>query len=206
MSAKRTVAEVLSELGPAAESRLSPYFREAGAAYPPQRLALLAFKAEKRLELWAGQREDWIHVRDYPVEAASGGPGPKLREGDRQVPEGIYRIVLLNPNSRYHLSMKLNYPNAFDLKYAQQEGRGEPGGDIFIHGKAESAGCLAIGDPAIEELFVLVARIGLENVELVVAPNDRRRGPPAGSNGPPWVAELYRHIDTALSRFSRPPA
>jgi len=71
-------------------------------------------------------------VADYRITAASGTAGPKLREGDRQVPEGIYRIVGLNPNSRYHLSMKLDYPNAFDRHQAARDGRARPGSDIFI--------------------------------------------------------------------------
>jgi murein L,D-transpeptidase YafK len=74
------------------------------------------------------------------MKRASGKAGPKLREGDGQVPEGIYRIDGLNPNSSYHLSLKLNYPNDFDLEQARTEGRTELGGDIFIHGKAVSIG------------------------------------------------------------------
>ena len=72
------------------------------------------------------------------------------------MPEGVYRIVALNPNSSYHLSMKLDYPTEFDLSKARAEGRTRPGSDIFIHGKAVSIGCVAVGDDAIEEIFVLV--------------------------------------------------
>ena len=87
-----------------------------------------------------------------PILAASGVSGPK-REGDKQVPEGFYRIELLNPNSRYHLSLRVNYPNADDLERARQDGRALStlGGDIMIHGGSASIGCLALGDPAVGE-------------------------------------------------------
>jgi murein L,D-transpeptidase YafK len=111
-------------------------------------------------------------IRDYYIQVASGGAGPKLRQGDRQVPEGIYRIVKLDPNSHYHLSMKLNYPNEFDLLHARQDGRKAPGSNILIHGKAVSIGCLAMGDEAIEELFVLTEHVGVEKVKVVIAPHD----------------------------------
>ncbi|NJN46820.1 MAG: L,D-transpeptidase family protein [Candidatus Competibacteraceae bacterium] len=95
----------------------------------------------------------WQPIKHYPVLAASGTLGPKLCEGDRQVPEGIYRIKSLNPNSAYHLSLELDYPNAFDLRQAERDGRNNPGSAICIHGKAVSVGCLAMGDTAIEELY-----------------------------------------------------
>lgn len=170
--------------------------------YPPERIALLAFKDEKRLELWVRDAGCWVFEKGYPIRAASGGPGPKLREGDRQVPEGIYRIVRLNPNSRYHLSVKLDYPNSFDLEHAGLEGRSEPGSDIFIHGGASSVGCLAMGDAAIEELFELIASVGMKNVEVIIAPRDFRRHPVVlDSSEPVWLAELYGYIAEALKRF-----
>ena len=80
----------------------------------------------------------------------------KLREGDRQVPEGLYRLIGRNPNSNYHLSMKLDYPNSYDPRHAKREGRSNPGSNIFIHGKSLSVGCLAMSGEAIEAFFVLV--------------------------------------------------
>lgn len=200
---RRTVAEVLEEYGTAAGERLRPHFERAGVPCPPARLALLAFKREKRLELWAAKQGEWAFVRSYPILAASGHAGPKLREGDRQVPEGLYRIVGLNPNSSYHLSMELDYPNEFDRRHAKAEGRTQPGSDIFIHGKAVSIGCLAMGDEAIEELFCLVARVGPSHVRVIIAPNDLRRGEPVTdvTTGPPWLPELHGQITSALAAF-----
>ena len=201
---QRTVETVLRDLGPAAEARMKPHFDKASVPFPPSRLALLGFKAEKRLEVWAGAADGpWRHVRDYPVLAASGRPGPKLREGDGRVPEGVYRIELLNPQSRYHLSLRLDYPNAFDRAQAATEGRTSLGGDIYIHGGAVSIGCLAMGDEAVEELFVLAARTGLPNVRVILAPADLRAEGAGGGlvREPGWVGELYDTIQKELQVF-----
>lgn len=202
VAGKLTVEGVVRDYGPAAEARLKPHFDKAGVEYPPTRLALLTFKEEKRLELWAGKGSGWAFVRSYPILAASGGPGPKLRQGDRQVPEGLYRIVSLNPNSSYHLSMKLDYPNAFDRARAKEDGRTGLGGDIFLHGKDVSIGCIALGDPAIEELFVLVARVGMPNVTVLISPHDLRQRPAAmPENAPRWLPGLYERLGKALADF-----
>lgn len=199
----RTVAQVLETLGPAAEQRLKAGFAAAGAAYPPKRAHLLAFKEEERLELWADDGGAPRRIATYPLLADSGTVGPKLREGDYQIPEGIYDVVWLHPNSQYHLSMKLDYPNAFDRARAAEEGRTNLGGDIFIHGGDASIGCLAIGDPAIEELFVLAARIGAGNVRTIVVPWDlRKRAPPALPElGLAWLPQLYGRLAAALAPF-----
>jgi len=201
----RTVETVLRDLGPAAETRIRPYVEKAGVPFPPSRLAWLGFKSEKRLEVWAGSAPDapWRHIRNYPILAASGGPGPKLHEGDRQVPEGLYRVDRLNPQSRYHLSLRLDYPNAFDRDQAARAGRTNPGGDIYIHGGASSIGCLAMGDEAIEELFLLAARTGLPNVRVILAPADFRTGPADEHRvrKPAWIGALYAMIQSELAAF-----
>ena len=199
----RTIEQVLSALGPA-ERRIRPAFARAKVAWPPHKLTLLAFKTERRLELYAsGAEEGPRFILFYPIMAASGTSGPKLREGDKQVPEGFYRIELLNPNSRYHLSLRVNYPNLDDIQVARAEGRESAnlGSDIMIHGGAVSAGCLAIGDPAIEELFLLVARVGLDNVELVIAPWDFRREKAAPEGA---YVQLYNHLQRAIKSFPAP--
>ncbi len=170
----RTVEQVVAALGPAVRKRLEPAFQKAGMPYPPVRITLLAFKAEKRLDLQAADASGKIRpVLSWPILAASGTAGPKLREGDRQVPEGNYRIELLNPNSLFHLSLRVNYPNASDITRARKEGRdlSNLGGDIMIHGGAASIGCLAIGDQAVEELFVLAALTGLDKIQLIISPH-----------------------------------
>ncbi|MFI5385707.1 MAG: murein L,D-transpeptidase family protein [Fimbriimonadales bacterium] len=123
--------------------------------YPPQRILLRAFKQERELELWGADGSGIMHLlRLYPIAAASGGPGPKRREGDCQVPEGIYRIDQFNPKSRFHLSLRLNYPNQADRILGD---RTSPGGDIFIHGNQVSIGCLAMTDKKIDEIYALAS-------------------------------------------------
>ncbi|MDD5036141.1 MAG: L,D-transpeptidase family protein, partial [Methylococcaceae bacterium] len=201
-----TVEDVLQDYGAYVERKLKPYFAKAKLAYPPREITLIALKTEKRLEVWARGDGEYRFIRDYDIQAASGVSGPKLNQGDRQVPEGIYRIVGLNPNSNYHLSMKLNYPNEFDRFHAEMEGRFDPGSDIFIHGKAVSIGCLAMGDEAIEELFVLAAQVGKENMKVVIAPHDPRRWPleAGGDDLPEWTPELYAMISREIQRLSNP--
>ena len=181
---------------------LAPYFRRQGLPYPPHEIAILVFKQERRLELWARENGPWKFIRSYGVLAASGGPGPKLRNGDHQVPEGIYHIVGLNPNSLFNLSMELNYPNEFDRAHARADGRHDLGNEIFIHGKDRSIGCIAIGDNSIEQLFVLAYSVGIKNVEVIIAPNDLRTESPIYSwRHPFWLPQLYSNIRQALLPF-----
>lgn len=196
----RTHADVVASLSASRRAGLEEGVIRAGSAYPPARLRLLGLKEEKTLEVWIPAGERWVRLKSYPVLAASGGPGPKLREGDGQVPEGIYRLTAFNPNSSYHLSIRVDYPSAEDRVGAAREGRTALGGDIFIHGKAVSIGCLAIGDPAIEELYLLLADTGLRNADIVLTPS-RRPVTPAGA--PAWVGERYERIRQALATLVR---
>lgn len=199
----RNVAQVLDTLGPSLDRRLRPVFERAGTSYPPPSFTLLAFKAEKRLDLYAG---DPVRlVRSWPILAASGEVGPKTREGDGQVPEGFYRITFLNPNSRYHLSLRIGYPNAEEVARAKAEGRDPStlGGDIMIHGGAASIGCLAIGDEAVEELFVLAAKTGIDRIRLISAPCDYRAGASVDvpATAPAWTADLHERLRKELEKF-----
>ncbi len=198
----------LAEFSQAAEARLRPFFDSAKVLYPPEKITLIGLKQEKQLELWASTsaQSGWNLIRSYPILAASGGPGPKMREGDRQVPEGFYRVELLNPNSKYHLSLRLNYPNRHDREKALQENRTKLGGDIMIHGRAVSTGCLALGDPAIEEIFTLAARTGVANINVILSPVDFRKNPEftPPENSPSWVPDLYRRLAKALDKFKYP--
>jgi hypothetical protein len=205
VAAPRSVEDVVRTLGPAARQRLRPHFERAQVPYPPARATLVILKEERRLELWAaGAQGPWRFVRSYEVLAASGGPGPKRRQGDLQVPEGSYRVLWLNPNSGYHLSLKLDYPNAFDRRQARAEGRTNLGGDVFVHGRDVSIGCVALGDRGIEELFVLAAEAGPARVKALLAPYDFRKRPPPADAQPAWVATLYRDLERDLRAFAAP--
>ena len=127
-------------------------FADAGLNYPAREVLIRIFKREAVLELWVREADEPFRlVTSWPILASSGKPGPKRREGDRQVPEGFYEIDRFNPESLYHLSLRLNYPNASDRILADRE---HPGSDIFIHGKDVTIGCAPIGDEAIEELYL----------------------------------------------------
>jgi hypothetical protein len=199
-----SVEERLAQFGGRARERLRPHFAAAGVAFPPESVALLTFKDTRRLELYArGPGQRWTPIRPYPVLAASGVLGPKLREGDKQVPEGLYRVTLLNPNSRFHVSLRLDYPNAFDQRMARSDGRTQLGGDIMIHGREVSSGCLAMGDEAAEELFTLAATVMPRPILAVISPTDFRTVQAAavavGSTG--WTADLYAAIRAELANF-----
>ncbi|WP_085297710.1 L,D-transpeptidase family protein [Cognaticolwellia mytili] len=202
---KKTVAEVIKKLELTVSQELSSLFLSKAISFPPKNLSLIAFKDTKELEVWASN-EDKIFkfITRYNVKAASGILGPKLVEGDKQVPEGIYKIEGFNPNSAYHLSMKLNYPNAFDLQHAINEGRTSPGTNIFIHGRSASIGCLAMGDTVIENLFYLVHTTGLSNTRVIISPTNPSLSELSIPNGSPiWVAELYKDIVNEYSMVTK---
>lgn len=108
------------------------------------------FKEESELEIWK-QRDDgrFYHFKTYPICNWSGELGPKLAQGDKQAPEGFYAItpVLMNPNSKFYLSFNLGYPNSFDKSH------GRTGDSVMVHGKCRSAGCYAMTDAMMEEIY-----------------------------------------------------
>jgi len=217
---ERTVADRLAEFGAPSRERWRARFAAVGASYPPAEVAFLALKEERMLEVYApvdAAGSPWRRVASFPILGASGGAGPKLREGDLQVPEGIYRVESLHPNSLYHAALRLDYPNEFDRSMAGRDGRAGDGsrlgGDIMIHGRDQSVGCLAMGDPAIEELFTLAADAGAEVVRVVIAPWDlRTRAAPdptkLDETARAWAPELYKAISRVAAQFPReePPA
>ncbi|HEV3410787.1 MAG TPA: L,D-transpeptidase family protein [Chthoniobacterales bacterium] len=202
----RTIDDRVAEFSEVVRQRLEPQFAAAGLPYPPKRLAFVGIKQERVLEVYAaGEDETFRQICTYPVLGASGVLGPKLREGDRQVPEGVYRIWELNPNSRFHLSLWVGYPNEFELARAAEEERWAPGGEIMIHGGDRSTGCLAVGDPAAEDLFVLAALTGIENVSVVISPVDFRKDSlgEAPADAPSWTCEVYEQLAAELARYPR---
>ncbi|MDP3562389.1 MAG: L,D-transpeptidase family protein [Legionellaceae bacterium] len=201
---EKAIDNAIVRYGLQKEPELLTLFAKAHVAYPPQDIALLAFKKEQHIQLWAkDSKNEWRYVHTYPLTAYSGSLGPKLREHDRQIPEGIYRLTMFNPFSSMHLSMMIDYPNSFDRLQASKDGRRLLGGDIFLHGKSASVGCLAVGDQAIDQLFLLTRRVGLNHVQIIIAPNDLRREQPATNKfaQPRWLPQLYNKIARALSRF-----
>lgn len=110
------------------------------------------FKEESLLEVWMRTGTEYQHLKDYAICAYSGALGPKLKEGDRQAPEGFYKVKKhqLNPNSKFHLSFNLGYPNKYDREHNRT------GSFLMVHGNCVSDGCYAMTDEKIEEIYALV--------------------------------------------------
>ncbi|AHB47242.1 hypothetical protein W911_00650 [Hyphomicrobium nitrativorans NL23] len=110
------------------------------------------FKREFELELWMMRDGRFHRFATYPICKWSGELGPKLREGDRQAPEGFYTVdqTALNPNSAWHRSFNLGYPNTFDQSH------GRTGSFLMVHGGCGSIGCYAMTDPVIDEIWRIV--------------------------------------------------
>ncbi|HLP52534.1 MAG TPA: L,D-transpeptidase family protein [Chitinophagales bacterium] len=115
-----------------------------------------AFKAEETMELWV-QKPDgkYIKFNEFKVYAMSGTLGPKRQQGDCQVPEGYYYIDDFNPVSSYHLSLGISYPNESDMILSSASHKG---GDIYIHGGKASAGCLAMSNYYIEDIYICAVK------------------------------------------------
>ena len=122
-------------------------------------------KTARRMSLFKDGKE----VRRYRVALGRGGPGAKREEGDGRVPEGVYTIAGRNPDSAYHLSLRIGYPTPAEARAAHRRGV-DPGGDIMIHGIANglgwiggahrlidwTQGCIAVTDSEVEEIWRLV--------------------------------------------------
>ena len=199
--ARASVPERLEQYGKSARARWEPYFKRAGVTYPPTKVVLVGLKAERELQVYAA---NGLHpprfIRTFSILAASGTLGPKLRQGDMQVPEGLYRIESLNPNSAFHLSLRINYPNADDRNQARLDRRTNLGGDIMIHGNRVSIGCLAMGDEAAEDLFTLAADTKLSGISVILSPVDFRKSSlPPTYTPPAWVSRRYQQIRDSLA-------
>jgi murein L,D-transpeptidase YafK len=117
-----------------------------------QPMLIRAYKKEAELEIWKMRSDGrYVHLKTYPMCRWSGQLGPKVREGDRQVPEGFYTITpgQMNPNSAYYLSFNVGYPNAYDKAH------GYTGGSIMVHGACSSAGCFSMTDDQIAEIYAI---------------------------------------------------
>lgn len=169
---------------------------------------LRAFKDEKVLEVWMLRRDSGKYdlFRTYPVAAASGTLGPKLAEGDGQVPEGFYHAgnSSLKPDSKFHLAINIGYPNAFDRAHKRT------GSFIMIHGSNASIGCLAMTDPKIEEIYTLTAAAlsnGQPYVRIHVFPFRMSEARLAAESTHPWI-DFWQSLKEGYDWFEkhrRPP-
>ena len=154
------------------------------------KINILVFKQERAVKV-----VDRRDLYEFKMTAFSGRLGPKIKSGDGQIPEGIYKITGLNPNSSYHLSMKISYPNQDDLERCRKKNIIDPGKDIYIHGKRTSDGCIAIGDESIEKLFYMVYKVGLDNVNVIIAPSEMYKEEFRQSEDKALYDRIYDEID-----------
>lgn len=140
----------------AKEDTLRKQFRAKGLEWPAKYIYIRSFKYDGQLEVWVKneRKEPFKLFKAYRVCAMAGTLGPKRMAGDYQVPEGFYYINEFNPNSNYHLSLGLNYPNQSDKVLSDSI---RPGGDIYIHGSCVTVGCIPLTDEYIDEVYILAA-------------------------------------------------
>jgi len=126
-------------------------------------LFIRIFKYTAELEIWIKVDKQYELLQNYEICRQSGYLGPKLKEGDLQGPEGFYFVnkSRLNPNSRFHLSFNLGYPNRYDRVHHRT------GSALMVHGDCVSIGCFAMTDQKIEEIYELVEK-ALENGQKIV--------------------------------------
>ena len=119
---------------------------------PTAPIYIRVFKEESELEVWKARSDGrYYHYKTYPICNWSGGLGPKLVEGDKQAPEGFYPVhkSQMKPDSNYHVAFNLGFPNAYD------KANGRTGSFVMVHGKCKSAGCYAMTDALIDEIYAL---------------------------------------------------
>ncbi len=130
---------------------LQASLRAIGSA-PGEAMVIRIFKQEQTLEVWKRTNTGQFRMlKNYEICAYSGDLGPKIKEGDRQSPEGFYTITpgLMNPRSSYYLAFNTGFPNKFDRVH------GRTGSDLMVHGDCSSRGCYAMTDKGIAEIYAL---------------------------------------------------
>lgn len=202
-----TIVEVLQTYGDSARAKVKVACNAANVQYPPRTSTWVALKEEKMLFVFAPDRAGKTKlVLSFPIIGASGVAGPKLREGDKQVPEGFYRLTRFRPNLVAHIGIEVDYPNAEDRVHARSAARSNLGGDIIIHGSRWSTGCLAMENAPIEQLFILATDVGLGNINLLFAPCDLTRTRPKVNYAaqPDWLPRLYDRLKVAMQALPIP--
>ncbi len=138
------------------QDTLMRQFQKKDLVWPAKFMYIRSFKYDSRLEVWVknDRKDSYKLFKTYKICALAGTLGPKRMEGDYQVPEGFYHINEFNPNSLYHLSLGINYPNMSDKMLSDSM---QPGGDIYIHGSCVTTGCIPVTNQQIDELYILAA-------------------------------------------------
>lgn len=158
------------------------------------------FKAESELEVWIKKDRTFTLFATYPVCYWSGSLGPKLREGDRQTPEGFYTVTedLLHHGDRWRRSLDIGYPNIFDRI------NGRSGSLILVHGGCDSSGCFAMTNAVNSEIYDLVAGAlrGASHIPLQVFPFRMTDANMLANANSPW-APFWRDLKDGYDSFER---
>jgi len=168
-------------------------------------MCLIAYKKDKELELWVRKKgtQKYQLLKTYDFCSSSGTLGPKRKQGDGQIPEGIYHINRFNPYSSFHLSLGLNYPNQSDRIAGDKT---NPGGDIFIHGSCVTIGCIPITDDKIREVYLLAVEAknkGQDKIPVMIFPfrmNEKNMKENESSYSEDETA-FWRNLKTAYDYF-----
>jgi murein L,D-transpeptidase YafK len=198
LHAQKRIQEVRGRVQP----RLESEFSDAGVGFGSP-VFIRIFKEEAEFELWVkpDHQAAYKRFKTWPVAKYSGTLGPKLQEGDGQAPEGFYSVSKgqLNPNSNFHLSFNIGYPNAYDRQHQRT------GSLIMVHGSNVSIGCFAMTDPVIEEIYLAVEAAlvaGQQSVPVHVFPfrMTPERMAKASAETSPWL-EFWRELQPGFAAF-----
>jgi len=157
------------------------------------------FKIERRLELWMQRGDRYVRFKDYPICAFSGTPGPKRQEGDQQAPEGFYQVgpAQMNPESTFHLSFNLGYPNAFE------QAQGWTGSALMVHGSCVSIGCYAMTNAGIDQIYALghyALLLGQDRFPVHAFPFELTSEKLFAYRTEPWI-EFWRQLEPGFTFF-----
>lgn len=180
--------------------------KTAGISKEKCEILIRGFKREMSLEVWGRNRGErsFRLIVSYPFCALSGELGPKRKEGDLQVPEGVYSINHFNPQSSYFLSLGISYPNASD---SVRGTKGKLGGEIYIHGNCVTVGCIPITDELIKELYVIAVEArtnGQEQIPVLLFPfrmTDAAMKEQTAAVRDPGTLTLWNELKPVFDRF-----
>ncbi len=187
---------IIKKIQPSLQKELSDKGFQLGAP-----LFMRIMKMPGVIEVWLKKNSAYELFKTYHICSYSGYPGPKLFEGDWQSPEGFYTVSAqqLNPNSLYHLSFDVGFPNAFDRE------RKRTGSSIMVHGGCSSMGCFAMGDHNIEELYLLAQSAlaaGQDHFSLHIFPFHMTPDNMSKFQSSPWIS-FWKNLQDGYMAFAK---
>ena len=161
----------------------------------PVELRILVLKREKQVELWGKfSNGKWKKLNYYVILAITEDQGPKIHKDDKKTPEGIYDISSMDLNTPYYLAVNLKFPSEADIAIAKNEGRDPEtlNGRFMIHGIAFTRNNIMLSNGALDEIFYMLAKVGLSKAKILILPYDFRKYDLPGSVTPEWIQARYK--------------